>query len=212
MPRIDASEAIDKIKRLRAAIRLQMPIALERGIRAGHEQHLEETKKLQAIFARERYVRFGQIRQLGWITEKWQRRKIALGKPADLGQFTGTLLKAIGHLWSSPRTRTGWRYDIREAGRLIARYRTLGKRLAGGKRGPRKTISRPLRDDEGTYLDNYVSEKAPGLGELPPGSVEREDAAVREATREEFAKIMSGLGFPAVNGIIEVPLSFRVTR
>lgn len=210
MPRIDASEALDRVRRLRAAIRLQMPVAIERGIRAGHEQHLSETVRLQTIFGGQRYIRDGRETALGDISEKWEKRKVALGFGPDRGHFTGTLHKAIAHPWASPRTRTGWLYDIRAAGKLIARWRLLGKRLAGGKRGPRDVVSQQLRDETGKYLDHYVADKAPGLGELPVDSRAREDAATRATTLSEFERIMSGLGFAVSGGVVTVPLSLRV--
>lgn len=254
MPRIDFSETRQKIARLRQALRLSLPVALERGIRAGHEKHLKvSTPALAGLFGAGHYVRDGQIVETGEITERWRTRKVRLGKSPNRGIFTGTLLKAIHHPYASKRTRTGWTYDIRDAGKLVvppvrnatkrgramqetkkgalkAFQETEYERVLGGlvkgiasgdaeaaakamrkaKRLVGKTGKKTLRDSAGHYLDDYVAEKAPGLGELLPKHEQAESAAVARTTQREFMRVVNELGLQTSANIIRLPLIFKV--
>jgi hypothetical protein len=214
--RVDVTEALSRIKRVRAALRLAMPRVLEQAIRAGYEQHLAETRALSTFFVGERYIRNENSRQLGPITPKWQRRKIALGKSPNLGVFTGTLLRAISHRFSSPRTRTGWRYDIRLSGSLTGSYRTVGhtiRRRYGVKlKTPTVIPSRKVTTHLEDYVEDYVSTHAPGLGELLPGAAARIDRVVVAKAREELTSALARTGVMAEGGRLVLHLPLKVTR
>jgi hypothetical protein len=189
-PRDMAADVKDQLEAFQTAVERVRTEGIKKLISVGRK----EWRGMHADFIAEKYAdAAGNIRSLGPITERWRKRKVALGKLENRGRFSNGIERTIKSRKSFiPIEGPPAGFDID----LLAPDLTtrVPLRVPDSKLGPK---SKRVKVNE--YLAFYEEQKAPGLGSLSTDAMDRINDAVDKA-QERALKRLRNITISAAKG------------